>query len=81
MWLLDGDHSLIIEAFNKSLQFAEKLEHFETPFLDAFLDGLKEDAVGNILAVFGTPNGNKHQLLLNYTFNYKREPLLNLLRC
>ena len=35
--LLDGDHSLIIEAFNKSLQFAEKLEHFETRFLDAFL--------------------------------------------
>ena len=55
---LDWDNALIIEAYTLSMCFVEKLEsNVKTLQLDKFMEVLKVDQFGNIIAVFSVPSG------------------------
>ena len=71
---LDCDDALIIEAYTLTMCFVEKQEsNVKTPQLDRFMEGLKVDQFGNIIAVLSVPSGDRHEITLNYNHRKRRD--------
>ena len=63
---LDGDCSLIFEAFGTSKKLIDGLDDWKTPLTDSFLDGLSLSNVGNVIyQKDNSGDNNHHHILLN----------------
>ena len=65
--ILDAEAGLIISAYHISSSFVQKIsDEFTTTLTQRFLDCLREDENGNIVADLIVPNNTKHTILLNH---------------
>ena len=69
---LDYHDALIISSYQISMSFAEKMKDFETKFTDNFVENLKEDINGNIIAEIKEKE-SVHSINLNFTHKPSRK--------
>ena len=60
---VDRDQSLMIEVFGASQKFLTRLDDFQTPLTDSFVDGLRFDDFGNILYEKEFGDRSSHHML------------------
>ena len=70
--ILDYHDGLIISSYQISMSFAEKMKDFETKLTDNFVENLKEDINGNIIAEIKEKE-SVHSINLNFTHKPSRK--------